>query len=77
MVKAADGTAWSPYFGDVTTESVRQAQSLGLRVVVWTVNDPAQIAKMLDLGVDGIISDRPDVVRDEMKKRGMALPYAP
>jgi glycerophosphoryl diester phosphodiesterase len=31
---------------------------------VWTVNDPAQIRRMLDLGVDGIISDRPDLVRE-------------
>jgi glycerophosphoryl diester phosphodiesterase len=74
MVKAAGGAVWSPYFGDVTAESVKEAQSLGLRVVVWTVNEPAQIAKMLDLAVDGIISDRPDVVREEMRKRGMALP---
>jgi glycerophosphoryl diester phosphodiesterase len=37
------------------------------------VNEPAQIAAMLELGVDGIISDRPDVVREEMKKR-MRLP---
>jgi glycerophosphoryl diester phosphodiesterase len=76
MVKAAGGAFWSPYFGDVSEQSVKEAQSLGLRVVVWTVNEPAQIAKMLDLGVDGIISDRPDVVREEMKKRGMRLPAA-
>jgi glycerophosphoryl diester phosphodiesterase len=76
MVKAAGGAVWSPYFGDVSAANVREAQALGLRVVVWTVNDPAQIAKMLDLGVDGIISDRPDVAREEMKRRGMALPLA-
>jgi len=46
----------------------------GALVSTWTVNDPVQIAKMLDLGVDGIISDRPDRVREEMKKRGMPLP---
>jgi len=44
--------------------------------VVWTVNLPEAIAKMMDLGVDGIISDRPDLVREEMKKRGMPLPAA-
>jgi glycerophosphoryl diester phosphodiesterase len=74
MVKAAGGATWSPYFGDVDAQKVKEAQQLGLRVVVWTVNEPAQIAAMLDLGVDGIISDRPDVVREEMKKRGMRLP---
>jgi glycerophosphoryl diester phosphodiesterase len=53
---------------------VQEAHDLGLKVVVWTVNEPAQIAKMLELGVDGLISDRPDVVREEMKKRDMRLP---
>jgi glycerophosphoryl diester phosphodiesterase len=62
MVKAAGGAIWSPYFGDVDAARVKEAQALGLRVIVWTVNEPAQIAKMLELGVDGIISDRPDRV---------------
>jgi glycerophosphoryl diester phosphodiesterase len=40
------------------------------------VNEPAQIAAMLELGVEGIISDRPDLVRAEMQRRGMKLPQA-
>ena len=74
LVKAAGGTVWSPHVGDVTAESVKEAQILGLPVVVWTVNEPAQIDAMLALGVDGIISDRPDRVRGAMSARGMALP---
>ena len=76
MVKAAGGKVWSPEYRDIDAARLKEARDLGLGVVVWTVNDPAQIARMLDLGVDGIISDRPDLVRDEMKKRGMALPAA-
>jgi glycerophosphoryl diester phosphodiesterase len=38
------------------------------------VNQPRDIVRMLDLGVDGIVSDRPDLVREEMQRRGMALP---
>jgi glycerophosphoryl diester phosphodiesterase len=38
---------------------------------VWTVNDEATITRMLDLGVDGIISDRPDRVAQELQRRGM------
>ena len=49
---------------------------LGLTVLAWTVNAPADIARIMDLGVDGIISDRPDLVRAEMARRGMALPAA-
>ena len=74
MVKAAGGAIWSPYFGDVNAELIKQARSLGLKVVVWTVNEPAQIEAMLDLGVNGIISDRPDRVRTAMAARGMPLP---
>jgi glycerophosphoryl diester phosphodiesterase len=51
-----------------------QAQGLGLTVLAWTVNDPAQIARIMDRGVDGIVTDRPDLVRDEMQPRGMPLP---
>jgi glycerophosphoryl diester phosphodiesterase len=76
MVKAAGGAVWSPNFNDVDAELVREAQSLGLKVVVWTVNEPAQIDKMLTLGVDGIIRDRPDRVRSAMTARGMRLPPA-
>jgi glycerophosphoryl diester phosphodiesterase len=74
MVKAAGGAVWSPYFADVDEVKVKEAKQLGLKVVVWTVNEPAQIARMLDLGVDGVISDRPDLVRAEMEKRSMPLP---
>jgi glycerophosphoryl diester phosphodiesterase len=74
MVKAAGGKVWSPEQRDVDAARLKEARELGLRVVVWTVNDPAQISRLLDLGVDGIISDRPDLVREEMARRGMPLP---
>jgi glycerophosphoryl diester phosphodiesterase len=76
MVHAAGGRIWSPYFGDIDAAKLTEARSLGLKVVVWTVNAPADISRMLDLVVDGIISDRPDLVRAEMQKRGMPLPAA-
>ena len=76
IVKAAGGDIWSPFHGDLDKAQVQEARALGLRVVPWTVNTPADIAKVLDLDVDGIISDRPDRVREEMKRRGMALPQA-
>jgi glycerophosphoryl diester phosphodiesterase len=76
MVKAAGGDIWSPYFGDLDAGKRAEAKALGLVVIPWTVNEPAQIERMLDLDVDGIISDRPDRVREAMKRRGMALPPA-
>ncbi|MFZ4650209.1 MAG: glycerophosphodiester phosphodiesterase [Rubrivivax sp.] len=76
MVKAAGGRVWSPHFGDLTPALREEARALGLRVVVWTVNEPAAIARMLDMSVDGIISDRPDLVREALRARGMPLPRA-
>jgi glycerophosphoryl diester phosphodiesterase len=63
MVKAAGGTWWSPNFRDVNAEAVREAQSLGLKVAVWTVNEPADMQQMLALGVDALITDYPDRAR--------------
>ena len=76
MVKAAGGSIWSPFFGDLDRVSLDEAHRLGLSVIVWTVNEPMQIAAALDLGVDGSISDRPDLVREEMRRRGLRLPAA-
>lgn len=76
MIKAAGGRVWSAYWGDLDAAKIAEAKALGLRVLTWTVNDPLQIARMIDLGVDGIISDRPDLVRVEMLRRGMPLPDA-
>lgn len=69
MVKAAGGAVWSPYFGDVTPAKIAEAKTLGLKVVVWTVNEPKDIERMLALKVDGIISDYPDRVKAVMGKR--------
>ncbi len=74
MVKAAGGRIWSSFHGDLDAAKVKEAQGLGLTVLAWTVNDPARIAQVMDLGVDGIVSDRPDLVRAEMQRRGLPLP---
>ncbi|CUU16079.1 glycerophosphoryl diester phosphodiesterase [Bradyrhizobium sp. JR7.2] len=73
-IKAAGGTVWSPYFGDVTEAVVSEAHTLGLRIVVWTVNKREDMARMIELGVDGIISDRPDLLRQVAGEKGIALP---
>ena len=74
LVKAAGGAIWSPYHGDLNASLMNEARHLGLQVVVWTVNEPADITKMMDLGVHGIISDRPDRVRSALAARGWRLP---
>jgi glycerophosphoryl diester phosphodiesterase len=73
-IKAAGGNIWSPDFGDVDGQSIREAHELGLPVVVWTVNRPEDMARLIDMGVDGIISDRPDLLRTVAAQKGIPLP---
>ncbi|WP_433685660.1 glycerophosphodiester phosphodiesterase [Nocardia sp. CA-119907] len=55
---------------------VDNAHRLGLRVIPWTVNDKATIAAQIDTGVDGVITDYPDVMREVLQQKGLPLPAA-
>ena len=68
-VHAAGGRIWAPNQTYLTPELRAQAKALGIRVIPWTVNDPKVMNKLLDMQVDGIISDRPDLVQIELRKR--------
>ncbi|MFE4195883.1 glycerophosphodiester phosphodiesterase [Paenarthrobacter sp. NPDC056912] len=57
-------------FPVVTPGFVRRAHGLGLQVHVWTINDPAEMERLLELGVDGIVSDRLDLLKEVMVRRG-------
>lgn len=58
-IKAAGGAVWSPYHLNLTPELVREAQGLGLKVIPWTVNDAADMKRLITWGVDGLITDDP------------------
>lgn len=68
-VRAAGGRLWAPNQTYLTQALRDQARSLGIGVIPWTVNEPAMIDKLLDMQVDGIISDRPDLVQQALQKR--------
>lgn len=68
-IAALGGKVWCPYFEDLTQEVVKEAQDLGLVVNVWTVNDDEDIRLMIDMGVNGIISDFPARVQNVLAQR--------
>ncbi|MGH6903446.1 MAG: glycerophosphodiester phosphodiesterase family protein, partial [Geminicoccaceae bacterium] len=74
LVAAAGCAVWSPDFDDLTPAALRRAHELGLEVVVWTVNEPDDMDALIEMGVDGIITDYPDRLRAVMAKRAMPLP---
>lgn len=51
---------YSPNHAPLTQELVKQIQSMGMQVVPWTINDPARMRALLEMGVEGIITDYPD-----------------
>lgn len=74
LVKAAGCRIWSPSFRDLTVGRIMEAKALGLTVVPWTVNDPAEMARLIDEGVDGLITDYPDRGRAVLQAKGLPLP---
>ncbi|WP_374114953.1 glycerophosphodiester phosphodiesterase [Arthrobacter sp. NQ4] len=54
----------------VTTGFIRRAHDLDLVVHVWTINDAGEMHRLLQLGVDGIVTDRADLLRDVLRARG-------
>ena len=58
----------------VTADLVDSAHEAGLEVIPWTINDASTMRKLIDDGVDGIITDYPDVLREVLAERGMQLP---
>ena len=76
LVQAAGAAVWSPNFKDLSAAAVLESHKLGLLVIPWTANDPADMARLIDMGIDGLISDRPDILRTELAKKGRTLPRA-
>ncbi len=73
MIKAAGGAIWSPNHAELTADLAKEAQNLGLKVIPWTVNAREDMLRLIDWGVDGIITDYPDRLRDAMAEKKLAL----
>jgi glycerophosphoryl diester phosphodiesterase len=67
-------SVWSPLYRNVKPEDIAVARSLWMGVIPWTVNERADMERLIALGVDGIITDYPDRLRAVMAARDMPLP---
>ena len=74
MIVAAGGRVWSPYHAELDAAGLAEAHGLGLRVVPWTVNDVPRMRELIAMGVDGIITDYPDLLRNLLIESGSAVP---
>lgn len=63
MVKATGADIFSPKYTDFSDKVLKEAQQLGLKVIPWTVNDPCDMIDLIELGVDGIITDYPNILK--------------
>ena len=74
LVKATGAGTWGPDYQDLNAQRIAEAHEAGLRVVPWTVNAAADMERLLALGVDGMTSDRPDVLRVLLQSKGLPVP---
>lgn len=70
-VRVAQVPVRAGWYTIVTPRFVRSAKAAGIPVHVWTIDDPEEMHRLLDLGVDGIMTDRPEVLRDVFVERGI------
>ena len=77
LVKQTGAGTWGPDYQDLNAQRIAEAHELGLRVVPWTVNAPVDMERLLAFGVDGMTSDRPDVLRELLADRGLPVPPLP
>ena len=80
MVRASAGPAkgiiWAPTHQNLSQAALKEAQALGMQVIPWTVNEKPLMERLIAWGVDGIITDYPDRLREVMAMKGMELPRA-
>jgi glycerophosphoryl diester phosphodiesterase len=73
-VKSIGASVLSSRFQDITDNLIAAAHTQGLKIVPWTVDDAPTMASLIDRGVDGLITDYPNVGRDVMAQQGLKLP---
>jgi glycerophosphoryl diester phosphodiesterase len=74
MVQAAGCAVWSPLYRNAKPAEIAAARALGLKVIPWTVNERADMERLIADGVDGLITDYPDRLRALMAEKNIPLP---
>ena len=72
IIKSLEGHVWSAFYRDVTKQNVELAHKHGLATCVWTVNREQDIIRMIEYGVDGIITDYPKKVQEICKSKNIS-----
>jgi len=74
LVQAAGCAVWSPLYRNAKPAEIAAARALGLKVIPWTVNERADMERLIADGVDGLITDYPDRLRALMVEKNILLP---
>ena len=72
IIKSLEGHVWSVFYRDVTKQNVELAHKHGLATCVWTVNREQDIIRMIEYGVDGIITDYPKKIQEICKSKNIS-----
>ncbi|MFQ5614089.1 MAG: glycerophosphodiester phosphodiesterase family protein [Anaerolineae bacterium] len=72
IARQTTAAVWSPNHETLTARGIEAAHEAGLAVIPWTVNDPDRMGALIDLGVDGLITDFPAVLAAILEERGIA-----
>jgi len=67
-INAAGGRLWAPHYKYITYSLLNEAHRLGIGVFVWTLDSKSEMIRLIEMGVDGIITNRPDILSSLLKK---------
>ena len=66
-IQSCGGSAWVPHHREVSGEQLKEAHRLGLKVAVWSPDGASRMRHLIEMGVDGIITNRPQILQKELK----------
>jgi len=66
--KAAGADGWFPFFADINRATMGEARDLGLKIGAWTVNEPIDLERLADFGIEGVCTDYPDRLSAVLKR---------